>query len=190
MFPPQVSCHPIGPALLYCWHTVDNVGPTVNQRWAGVSCLLRGEVFSHLMLFDIIFYHRCRCEIPHLKNGVYNRGVFGWLLFSSTEHNSIRKNKLRGKSMRALPLWTKNKDIDAWRYNELQWFYLIFIADAYITANNVTNVGAYLIYYINNINLYRRIIIYYKPICTVTNIQTWISLPFEKHCLVNCVFML
>ena len=71
--------HPIGPALLYCWHTVDNVGPKVNQRWASVPCLLRGEVFSHFMLFDIrgsIFYHRCRCAIPLLKDGVYNRGCF------------------------------------------------------------------------------------------------------------------
>ena len=50
----------------------DNVGPTVNQRWAVVSCLLGGEVFSHLMLFDIIYYHRCRCEIPHLKDGVFS----------------------------------------------------------------------------------------------------------------------
>ena len=75
-FPSQVSFNPIGPALLYCWHSVDNAGPTVNQRWAGVSCLLRGEVFPHLMLFDIIFYHHCRCEIPLLKDEVYNRGCF------------------------------------------------------------------------------------------------------------------
>ena len=52
VFSPQVSCHPIGPALLYCCHTVVNVGPTVNQRWADVFCEVI-EVFSHLMFFDI-----------------------------------------------------------------------------------------------------------------------------------------
>ena len=67
VFPPQVSCHPIGLALHYGWHTVDNLGPTVNQRWAGVSCLLR--VFSHLMLFDIIFYHRSAVKSPFLRMG-------------------------------------------------------------------------------------------------------------------------
>ena len=85
-FPPQVSCHPIGSALLYCWHTVDNGDATVNQRWAGVSFLLGGEVFPHFMLFDIIFYHRCRCKIPLLNDGVYNRGVLGWLLITKGDY--------------------------------------------------------------------------------------------------------
>ena len=30
----------VGPALAYCWHTVYDFGPTVNQRWADASCLL------------------------------------------------------------------------------------------------------------------------------------------------------
>ena len=30
----------VGPALVYCWPTVYDAGPTVNQRWANVSCLL------------------------------------------------------------------------------------------------------------------------------------------------------
>ena len=95
VFPPQVSCHLIGPALLYCWHTGDNVGPTVNQLWAGVSCLLGGEVFSHVMLFDIIFYHRCRCEIPLLKDGVYNRGYFRVIIiqFHGTQFNKKKQTK-------------------------------------------------------------------------------------------------
>ena len=28
------------PTLVYCWPNVYDVGPTVNQRWANVSCLL------------------------------------------------------------------------------------------------------------------------------------------------------
>ena len=28
------------PTLVYCWPTVYDVGPTVNQRWTNVSCLL------------------------------------------------------------------------------------------------------------------------------------------------------
>ena len=30
----------VGPTLVYYWHTVYDVGPTVDQRWADVSCLL------------------------------------------------------------------------------------------------------------------------------------------------------
>ena len=30
----------VGPALVYCWATVVDDGPTANQRWANVSCLL------------------------------------------------------------------------------------------------------------------------------------------------------
>ena len=30
----------VRPTLVYCWPTVVDVGPTVNQRWANVSCLL------------------------------------------------------------------------------------------------------------------------------------------------------
>ena len=77
VFPPQVSWQSIGPALLYCWHIVDNVDPTVNQHWAGDPRLLGGEVFSHLMLFDIIFYHCCSCEIPLLNDGYMIGGIFG-----------------------------------------------------------------------------------------------------------------
>ena len=33
----------VGPTLVYCWATVYDVDPTVNQRWANVSCLLGYE---------------------------------------------------------------------------------------------------------------------------------------------------
>ena len=35
----------VGPTLVYCWADVVDGGPTVNQRWADVSCLL-GDSFT------------------------------------------------------------------------------------------------------------------------------------------------
>ena len=37
----------LDPALVYCWPTVYDVGPAVNQRWANVSCLLGMWGISH-----------------------------------------------------------------------------------------------------------------------------------------------
>ena len=33
----------VGPTLVYCWPTVYDGGPTVNQRCVNVSCLLGGS---------------------------------------------------------------------------------------------------------------------------------------------------
>ena len=40
----------VGPTLVYCWANVVDSGPTVNQRWAKISCLLCSENsdFFHL----------------------------------------------------------------------------------------------------------------------------------------------
>ena len=35
---PQQTCD-IGPTMVYCWATVYDAGPTVNQRWPNLSCL-------------------------------------------------------------------------------------------------------------------------------------------------------
>ena len=73
VFPPQVSCHPIGPALLYCWHTV-------NQCWADVFCEVI-EVFSHLMFFDILLF--CRYELLILYH-VYHYAIFCYFVAMSS----------------------------------------------------------------------------------------------------------
>ena len=77
VFPPQVSWHPIGPALLYCWHIVDNVDPTVNQHWAGDSRLLGGEVFSTLCCSILSSIIVAAVKSPFLRMGYIIGGIFG-----------------------------------------------------------------------------------------------------------------
>ena len=38
----------VGPTLFYCWLTIYDVGPTLHQRWAGVSCFLRTYIMEAL----------------------------------------------------------------------------------------------------------------------------------------------
>ena len=107
----KATCHnltegfPTSGELSSYWPSVALLLAHRRQRWPKRKPALM------FMLFDVFFYHRCRCEIPLLKDGVLNRGCFRviinrkrGLLISSTEHNSIRETKLRGKSMHALPL--------------------------------------------------------------------------------------
>ena len=41
----EVKKQTVGRTLVYCWPTVYDAGPTVNQRWASVSCLLGTRTF-------------------------------------------------------------------------------------------------------------------------------------------------
>ena len=65
---PQQTCE-IGPTLVYCWANVVDGGPTVNQRWADVSCLV-GHMLSQASMSTV---HRPRCDrLPRLPRPNYS----------------------------------------------------------------------------------------------------------------------
>ena len=48
----------VGPTLVYCLATVVDGGPTVNQRWANVSCFLcKAYIFVIGIRLVILTYH-------------------------------------------------------------------------------------------------------------------------------------
>ena len=38
------------PMLIQCWHSVHDTGPTLNQHWSNVSCLLRAQAVDGIYI--------------------------------------------------------------------------------------------------------------------------------------------
>ena len=57
----------IEPLLVHCWASVVNGGPTLNQQWPNVSCLLGGLLAFLAILTagvdEVLFCSKCRLVI-------------------------------------------------------------------------------------------------------------------------------